>query len=129
MQSGAFLGFAFLASRTDSLTPPSAAALFWFALPPNPTATVSEGVPIHKHDFGRPVVTFELATGSPDCVWVSLDTHWHHEGRSPDVSSHVRLVRLGPDSVRRMLTTYSAISSLIPLRRAKFLLHHHCYQL
>ena len=128
MQSGAFLGFAFLVSRTDSLTPPSATALFWFALSLDPAATVSEGVPIHKHDFGRPVVTFGPAAGSPDCVWVSLDTHWRHEGPSPDVPSHVRLVRLGLDSVRRMLTTYTAMSSLLALRRAKFLLHRQCYQ-
>ena len=109
MQSGTFVGFAFLAS---SLTPPSATALFWFALPPDSTAAISEEVPIYTHDLGRPVVTFALVAGSPDCVWVSLDTHWPHEGSSADVSSLVRLVRVGPDLVRRALT-YSVLSSLL----------------
>ena len=99
-----FLALPFLASRTDSLTSPSATALFWFALPPDPAATVSEGVSIHKHDFGRPVITFAPVAGSPDGVWVSLDAHWRNEGPSPDVPSHVKLVRLGPDLVRKMLT-------------------------
>jgi tRNA (guanine-N(7)-)-methyltransferase subunit TRM82 len=118
---------AFMASPTDRLTFPSAAALFWFALPPDLAATASEGLPVHKLDFGRPVVTFTPVSGSPDCVWVSLDVHWRPEGPSPDIPSHVKLVRLGPDSVRRTLT-YSAIFSSLLLRRPKFLLHRHCYR-
>ena len=113
MQSGAFLiekDFAFLASFTDNLTPPSATALFWFALAPDPADAVSEEVLVHYYDLARPVVTFTPVSGSPDCVFVSLDAHWSDEGPSHDVPLHVRLVRLGLDSVRRNIA-YSAIFS------------------
>lgn len=103
-------GFAFLASFMDNLTPPSATALFWFALPPDPADAVSEEVLVHNHDLGRPIVTFTPVSGSPDCVCVSLDAHWSGEGSSPDVPIHVRLVRLGLDSVRRNFP-YTAIFS------------------
>ncbi len=129
MQSGTSLvedGFAFLNSSTDNLSPPSATALFWFALPPDPAAA-SERVLVHTYDFGRSVVTFTPVAGSPDCVWVSLHAHRKGEGPSPDVSSHVRLVRLGPDSVGRTFA-YTVIFSLLSLRRVKFILHRHYYQ-
>ncbi|KAH9989586.1 WD40-repeat-containing domain protein [Russula vinacea] len=89
-----------------------AAALFWFALPPDPAATVSEGVPIHKHDFGHPVVTFTPVVGSPDCLWVSLDIHWRSEGPSPDIPSHVKLVRLGPDLASEVSSPPPLLSAL-----------------
>jgi hypothetical protein len=81
----------------------SATALFWFELPPDPTA-ISEGLPVvHAHDFGCPVVTFTPVAESPDLIFVSLDAHWSDKGSTPNVPSHVRLVRLGLDSVRRTL--------------------------
>jgi hypothetical protein len=98
-------GFA-LASFTDNFTPSSATALFWFVLPPDP----AEEVFVYNYDLGRPVVTFTPVSGSPDCVYVSLDAHWSGEGPSHGVPLHVRLVRLGPDSVRRNIT-YTAIFS------------------
>src|SRR6267154_3512322 len=113
MQSGASLlenPFAFLALFTDNSISPSATALFWFALPLDPADAVSGEVLVHNYDLGRPVVTFTPVPGSPDCVWVSLDAHWSGERPSHDVPLHVRLVRLGPDSVRRNIT-YTAIFS------------------
>lgn len=115
-----------LASSTDILILPSATALFWFALPPDPADAVSEEVLVHNYNLGRPVVNFTPVSGSPDCVCVSLDAHWSREGPSHDVPLHVRLVRLGPDSVRRNIA-YNAIFSSY-CRRVKFLLHCHCNQ-
>ena len=92
------------------LTPPSATALFWFALPLDPADAVSEEVLVHSYDLSRPVVTFTPVSGSPNCVCVSLDAHWSGEGPSHDVPIHVKLVRLGPDSVRRNIA-YSTIFS------------------
>ena len=103
-----YLPFSQVISRSISAT-----ALFWFELPPDPTA-VSEELPVvHAHDFGRPVVTFAPVAGSPDLIFVSLDAHWSDEGSSPDVPSHVRLVRLGIDSVRRMLVPAASFSPRI----------------
>jgi hypothetical protein len=110
-----------------NLTPPSATALFWFALPPDPPAAVSGTIVVHNYDFECPVVTFTPVAGSSDCVWVSLDPHWSGESPSPDVLLHVRLIRLGPDSVRRTFA-YTATFSSLSLRRAKFPLHPCCYQ-
>ena len=101
-----WLGFI---SFTDNLTPPSATALFWFALPLDPADAISEEVLVHNHDLGRPVVTFTPVFGSPDCVCVSLDAHRSGDGL-PDVPLHVRLVRLGPDSVCRNIA-YTVIFS------------------
>jgi tRNA (guanine-N(7)-)-methyltransferase subunit TRM82 len=95
----------------NHLTSLSATALFWFELPPVPAA-VSEGLlVVHAHDFGRPIVTFVPVAGSHDLILVSLDAHWNDEVPSPDVPSHVRLIRLGLDSVRRTLASTTLFSS------------------
>ena len=108
--------------------PPSATALFWFPLPPDPSA-VSDGVlAVHAHDFGHPIVAFALVSGSLDCVWASLDPHWNNEGSSPDVLPHVRLVRLGLDSVNIEHRLALHDSHRWPLRRAICPLHRHCYR-
>jgi tRNA (guanine-N(7)-)-methyltransferase subunit TRM82 len=94
--------------------PPRATALFWFALPLEPAGVPDELPVVHAHDFGRPVVTFAPLDGSPDCIWVSLDAHWTDDGPSPDVTPHVRLVRLRLDSVCRKLL-YSLRYSHFPV--------------
>jgi hypothetical protein len=80
----------------------SATALFWFELPSGATA-VSEGLlVVHAHDVGHPraLVTFVPVIGNLNLILVPLDVHRNGEGPSPDVSSHVRLVRPGLGSVR-----------------------------
>ena len=120
--------YAFLASCTDNLTPPSATALFWFALPSDLPDAISEEVLVHNYNLGRPVVTFTPVSGSPGCVCVTLDAHWSGEGPSHDVPIHVRLVQLGPDSVSRNTAYYYYILIILSRRQVKFLLHRHCYQ-
>ena len=109
--------FAFLALLMDNLTPPSATALF-------PGSRIASGprrccirkrCSYYNHDLGRPVVTFTPVSGSPDCVCPSLSldlpTLERRGSRSHDVPLHVRLVRLGPDSVRRNIAYTAIISS------------------
>jgi hypothetical protein len=98
---------------TNHLIRPSATALFWFALPPDPAAVPEGLLVVHAHDFGRPIVTFAPTVGSPDCVWVSLDPNWNDDGLSTNVPLHVRLVQLGLDSVRRVLASTLLLSSFI----------------
>lgn len=85
--------------------------MFWFALPLDPADAELEEVVIHNHELGRPVLTFAPVSGSLDCVYVSLDAHWSGGDPSPDVPFHVRLVRLGPNLVRRTITYTEVFSS------------------
>ena len=79
---------------------PSATALFWFVLPPDPAVVPEEHLVVHAHDLGRPVITFASVDKSPDCVWVSVDAHWAGAGSSSDApSAHVLLLQLALDSV------------------------------
>jgi len=100
-------------------------ALFWFEVQSDPTA-VSEGLlVVHAHDLGRPVVTFAPVSGSSELILVSLDAHWSDEGSSPDVPSHVRLVRLGLDSASEVSPLPSLLStlngaSIIPANEREF---------
>ncbi|KAI9444512.1 hypothetical protein H4582DRAFT_2070245 [Lactarius indigo] len=67
---------------------------------------------VHAYDLGRPIITFAPVTGSPDCVWVSVDAHWSEEGPSPDKPSHVRLVRLALDSASEVSPPPPLLSTL-----------------
>ncbi|KAI9447148.1 WD40 repeat-like protein [Russula earlei] len=89
-----------------------ATALFWFALPPDPTTVSDWMFVVNAHGFGRPIVTFTPVPGSPDGVWVSLDAHWADEGPSPELPSHVRLVRLGLTSANEIFHPPSLLSTL-----------------
>ncbi|KAH8987773.1 WD40 repeat-like protein [Lactarius hatsudake] len=89
-----------------------ATALFWFVLPPDPAAVPGDPVVVHAHDLCGPVITFAPLTGSPDCVWVSVDTHWADGGPSPDTPSHVRLVRLALDSASEVSPPPPLLSTL-----------------
>ncbi|KAH9166877.1 WD40 repeat-like protein [Lactarius sanguifluus] len=89
-----------------------ATALFWFVLPPDPVAVSGDPLVVHAHDLCGPVITFAPLTGSPDCVWVSVDAHCADEGPSPDAPSHVRLVRLALDSASEVSPPPPLLSTL-----------------
>ncbi|KAH9070678.1 WD40 repeat-like protein [Lactarius deliciosus] len=85
-----------------------ATALFWFVLPPDPAAVSGDPLVVHAHDLCGPVITFAPLTGSPDCMWVSVDTHWANS----DTPSYVRLVRLAQDSASEVLPPPPLLSTL-----------------
>ncbi|KAH9031566.1 WD40 repeat-like protein [Lactarius hengduanensis] len=89
-----------------------ATALFWFVLPPDPATVSGDPLVVHAHDLCGPVITFAPLTGSPDCVWVSVDAHWADGGPSPDTPSHVRLVRLALDSASEVSPPPPLLSTL-----------------
>ena len=94
-------GISIVYEMADKHLPPSATALFWFVLPPDPAAAPREPLVVHAHDLGRPVITFTPVTGSLDCLWVSVDANWADRGPSLDTPSHVKMLRLALDSVSR----------------------------